>query len=372
MKVDLKKFSQIVDIVSGFAAKRDVIPALQYLFLDGGYLRTFSGNVGSVWATPELKGEALAVPAALLAAALRSLTEQGHIKADLDIVKKRLVLTAGKFEGRHPLLPQDAQFPKDEVNRAIPTGFVDLPADFWSDLKRVEFSVSKDETKAAFRGVFWSDDAYVSTDNFRMTLCTPIKKIKTLRKGGVLLPDFLLQLLVERSSLDKVLMTDKDIWFRASADESHFYSRLLEAEFPIKGVLGFFNSSRDIVEAKNNTGVRVELQGDLIPLVAVLDRLILYSQDRANKIVFTLTKDNVNIQVPEIEGSAISAEENVPATIVFPTSIKSMTFAVNAKYFRAALSVSSSFWIAEGKPLYFRSADPKKAKVEHLLTQLVV
>lgn len=368
MKIPLKDLAPIVSFVAAFAAPKDTVPALQYVYFGRKSVRAFSGSTGAAWGIPWSIGENVAVPAARLE---RHLASWALSYDDVEIVVKdeRVVMKAGaKSRAQLPMLPAGVEAPMEYILRDAPSdGGVGLDEQFWADLAQVEVSVCKDDQRPIFCGVFWGPGGeLVSTDNQRITLCASARKPPLV--GGVLIPDHLIRLLgPQRGSFDGAVV-DTELWFTQAGGAVH--GRLIEGQFPLEGSLKFVRAARAEATAKKNAGTWVGVPA--MALAAVFGRVLNIARPPSNRTLVEVRKESVRLSVEEDDGDGQSMEEILPATVAG----ESIAFHVNAEHFRQALEISSRFWVApphagekgiEWKPLYVSDAEKR---VEHLVALL--
>lgn len=363
IELKLADVVSVVSLVAGFTSKLDLVPALTHLFGGDGLLRACSGEAGAVWKAPWAT-ETMVVPDKLVKV-LTSLSNQGHETVELSVGKERLTIKGKGFRGQLPLLTSEVDASvKEQLERKAPKGGVAITPAFWSDIAKVEPVVSKDATKPALTGVYWSPEGFfVASDNFRISACYPAEPIKCPEETGLLIPDYLLQLLTShRTQLAKGLREDNHIWF--TGKEGAIYGSLIQGEFPAAGVWGFLAKTRKMT---GEEGATVELKTTGSVIEQIIDRLLLFSSDMTTfKIKVEILKDSARLSVEEEGGAGSAAQETIPAKV---EGEEVEPFYVNAKMFRDAMYIAPKFWHKAGCPLYILSVNEDR-KLEHLVTLL--
>jgi DNA polymerase-3 subunit beta len=128
------------------------------------------------------------------------------------------------------------QFPEFESSN----GAIDFEmpiGDFKSMIKQTIFSVSDDQTRYFMNGVFFEklDDKFimVATDGRRMAYAEKATDTAIDDFEGIIVPDKILNLVLKHSSDEgNILISIKDNMIFVSFGSFHFYSKLIEGQFP--------------------------------------------------------------------------------------------------------------------------------------------
>ena len=344
----LKALAQDIAFAACFVSKLDITPALTRLYLSKGSVRAFTGKTGIIWSIPGWTlDETVAVEGKELVRVLNDLVAGGWREVKVAVEGDKLIVQAGTARTVLPLLSADVS---PEITAALsmnaPSDGMTLPPEFWEALARVEPVVSKDATRPALCGVYWSESGdLMASDNFRLSVC---KTIPCPMPGGLLIPDYFLGLL-DRRDFTTLALVDDMIWLLH--ERGAVYGELLEgAKFPAVGVQRFVTAAR---EAESTTGITI-----LADPERSIERVVKRNPDQAtNRINVTAVDGQLTIAIPDV------AEDKVPAQVVGGP----VSFIVNGQMFLEALTIGHTFWFASGSPLLFRSDD---GRVEHLLTLL--
>lgn len=361
LTVPVKDLLPIVTLTAGFTAKRDLVPALRYVYFEGGTLRAFSGEAGSVWRSPWTTPTPFAVPGEMLAKIVQSLADQGVEEISLTRREQSLGVRAGAFKGQLPLLDEtdrSAFVLRDPPDRATCT---EVTPEFWAAFDQATISVGQDETKSMLRGVYWSASGnFVTTDGARITVVYPPADARVVPpdKKPLLVPDHLLARLgTRRSEVSGLALDGGSLW--CLLDSGAVWGSLLEAEFPAARPVAIVKQARNGRKAGGTT-VSVP-SGPMLDLV--LDRLLLFAEPPTCRIDGKVTADTLVLSV-----GGTTAQETLPAVVKGPEG----GFAINGKFLKEAMGrVSSAFSTSLDNPmvpLYFLS---ESRQVEHVILRLI-
>jgi len=367
MKIPLKELMPVLNLVKGFVADKNILPALTHLYFKEDSVRAFSGSAGAVWYTPWSMGEEpLILPAEDMVTVFQSLFDQGIEEVDLNPTATQVTVKAGRFRGSLPKLVID-DAPTTFMQRAAPPRQVETGKDFWDDVDRVAFSVCKDATKPSLRGVCWASSGRLFTaDSARIATLAPRKgaALKPPIAAGLLIPDHLLERLAgNRSKVTGVGMEGESILW-CFMDPGMVFGSLMEGAFPITGTATIVKKIQDASKTRGTT-INLVSAGMLGHVMA---RLLYFVKPPTFRVAGVIEKDALKLTVVDEDGGMM-AEESLPAVSV--TGKQGGSFFVNGKFFSQALeSVNSEFWLGDEPtdPLYFRSEDKR---LEHLVIRLV-
>lgn len=362
LTIPIKDFLPIVTLTAGFTAKRDLVPALRYVYFENDTLRAFSGEAGSVWRSPWEVPTPFAVPGETLAKIVQSLADQGIEEIALTRREQSLGIRAGTFKGQLPLLDETDRSAFVLRNPPDISTCTEVTPEFWAAFDQAMISVGQDETKSMLRGVYWSASGnFVTTDGARITVVYPPKeaRITPPNKQPLLVPDHLLARLgPRRADVSAVGLDGGSLW--CFLDSGAVWGSLLEAEFPAVRPVAVVKQTRDNRKAQGTTVVSVP-SGPMLDLV--LERLLLFAEPPLFRIDGHVTAETLVLSV-----GGTTAQETLPATVKGPEG----KFSVNGRFLKEALGkVSSRFSTTLGDPmtpLYFLS---ESRQVEHVILKLI-
>lgn len=252
-------------------------------------LHFYSTNLNSFFHTKikiELEGEFTCIIEPKKIIEFISLLPAGKI--NIEIKEKKVFLMQGKTKGTFPLI-NDGEFPMppqiDEKKQKIKTEFLT------KNLPLILFSTSTDSTRPQLTGVNIvsqeNDMSIVSTDGFRLSL---LKTKKELDIPSLLVSaDFLREIAnlakEEKEIIFSYSQKEKVVLF--CLEESEFFSRLIEGDFP---------AFEKVIPQDMKTKVVVNRDEFLrnMKLVSV------FARDYSNIIVCEFKKDGLHIR-PKIE-----------------------------------------------------------------------
>lgn len=325
MKLSEKMLS-VVDRCCKFTRYSPISTELSCLCFSEGTISAYNG-ISGITHLADLDLEPMAVPGESVRELLSSLGE-----IDLCSESENVVISSGKrFETKFktPLksLPSwDFEMP--------PTDSVEpLPKEFFSGLKQVYFSVSKDETKPEMRGVFCSGGYLYSTDNVRITRF-PIKLGEVL---DFVVPDNLLEYIIDESLPPLGYYVDKTkVWLIFEGFLVFGQRSLLE--FP--DCKPIFESSR----------LESEVKFDPVELGKVLDRFSFFCRSYPFSISVVVTPSGKLI----VDSSSPGFEYATEITECKTNVRAEIGFSVNLNFFKEIVSKSNRFYIND-RYLYFFS-----------------
>lgn len=306
IKLNREEFLTKLNLATRFtSSKLSSLSVLQGIYFksEGGKLHLYSSNLNSffhstVSSQVENKGEFIIEPKKIIE--FTSFLAEGKI--DIEVTEKQLIIKSGKKKGSFPLI-KTGDFPQppkiEEKEQKLKTEF------FIKNLPLVLFSASTDETRPALSGInFVTNDelTLVSTDGFRLSL------LKTKSEGkmpSVIIPADFLREITHFFKDEKEIgffysAKEKIILFRA--EETEFYSRLIEGDFP---------PFEKVIPQEKKTTITLEKEEFLrnIKLISVFARdlsyiIVLEAKKKEVRITPKTTdgEENSALQEGEIEG----------------------------------------------------------------------
>lgn len=204
-------------------------------------------------------------------------------KLEIEVKEKQITIVSGKTKGNFPLIAKE-DFPLppkiEEKEQTIKTDFL------LKNLPMVLFSASYDETRPVLTGVnFLTQETLiiVSTDGFRLSL---VKVKKEIDIPSVIIPaDFLSEILqfVKEEKEVKFSYLKKEKMIVFSLDNTEFYSRLIEGDFP---------PFEKVIPTEKRTTVTIDADDFLrnIKLISV------FARDFSNIVILQMAKDGIWIK----------------------------------------------------------------------------
>lgn len=235
--LDKEELLENLTLASHFTShKIAAVSTLQGIYLKGekNKLHIYSSNLSSFFHT-SVKVEVNQVPEFVIEPKkiieFLSLLSPGKI--EVEVKEKQLLVSQKTTKGTFPLMaPNDFPLPPklDEKAQKIKTAFL------IQNLPLVLFAASSDEARPVLTGVNVVTDenmlTLVSTDGFRLSLVRVKKEIDI---PSVIIPgDFLNEVLRYIKNEKEVLFSfsSKEKLVEFQIGETHFYSRLIEGDFP--------------------------------------------------------------------------------------------------------------------------------------------
>lgn len=178
-KIEIEfKVSDLKDIInrcSKFTKKLGMVQELKCIYVSKDFIKAHDGWSGIIDWTIHGKVNKdfppFLINGDLINEVVNSLADDANLKiiiSDSEIKLKCKKLSA-KFErSSFKTSIFDDLLPTDDSN------FIDLPSSFKEVMKKISWSVSKDETKPSFRAINFENGYFYSTDNIRVTRIKPL------------------------------------------------------------------------------------------------------------------------------------------------------------------------------------------------------
>lgn len=342
----MKKKPQSIQQVS----VKDFLSAVSFLreFLPAKDNRVVHFDVGSMHVVSEVKGARVdtgwkigttfAVPFDRLISALSVVSAQGVALIDLYLDGPALVWSGGPARGRITSVDH-VEFP------TIPKTWVELTPMFAIALKRASFVVTSREQWPMFHGVYWSrDGAFMASDGDRLVAVRTSPPVRSVRDGGVTVPDHLLRALSD-STVTHAQCSESDLWVRTASATA--FGRLYHAEFPHARLAQIFDEFSEHAGAGDFTHVIIKPNQHVR---ALMQSIVTASESPLRAANVEVTARGVGVWC---EGEYGEARVTIDGDVT-GVDVKCR---VNAEYLMEAMDQGCDHLYVTSRAIYFASDD---------------
>lgn len=326
--VNAENFLMVIKKCSKFASSMWLAIELGFLFIEKDTVVAFNGHAGIIH-NFDLGGIELGQVPAYFVNKLPLFSGSLNISVNSSSIELRSGKFWSKFQRGDLLKKEDFILPQYEK-------FQCLPAGFFSALKKVYFSISKDETKFSMRGVLFSKNYFYATDNYKVSR---FKSNFNLDLEDVVFPDALLSLILSEKAEPVAFAFDSDkLWL--VYDEFFVFTTKFIVDFPLSNV---FNMDMDL-----SSKSKIEFDSSFLEVVSRLSSFV-ENYPYELHLVFTLNKLFLAVLADKCE-----VVEEVSCKI---TGYTELVFTVNASFFKELVEKTNQFYVMDEFLYFSKSAE---------------